>query len=87
MDIINGDEIIELKRDVIDCNAVGQLLRYLVSSNRVKGKLCAPDIISDAALMINTIKVSGYNIRYIKVSISNDYEYSKPKDKCSIQKS
>jgi len=72
VDIVSGDEIIEFKKDIIDCNAVGQLLRYLKSSNKVKGKLVALQIHSDALGLIATLNNSGFDISYEKVILYLD---------------
>lgn len=69
VDVINGDEIIEIKKDTIDCNAVGQLLRYLNTSNRVKGKLVAPSITNDAINLIGVLNLAGYSLKYVTVDI------------------
>jgi hypothetical protein len=72
VDLVNGDEIIEFKKNIIDCNAVGQLLRYLKSCNKVKGKLVALQIHSDALGLIATLNNSGFDLSYEKVILYLD---------------
>ncbi|AUB40535.1 hypothetical protein COO91_06552 [Nostoc flagelliforme CCNUN1] len=68
-DIVVDGEVIELKRETIDCNAVGQLLRYLKSSGKLKGRLVAPAIHPDALYLILFINQLGFEIKYTKVII------------------
>ena len=69
VDILVGDEIVELKRETIDCNSVGQLLRYLKSSGKIRGRLVAPAIHPDALCLILFINQLGFEIKYTKVII------------------
>ncbi|MBN3927127.1 endonuclease NucS domain-containing protein [Nostoc sp. NMS4] len=73
-DIITIDEVVELKRHTIDCNSVGQLLRYLKDTDRFRGKLVAPHIHADALNLISLLNEQGYEIKYINVILNNEYK-------------
>lgn len=68
-DIVVDGEVIELKRKTIDCNTLGQLLRYLKSSGKIKGRLVGPAIHPDALCLILFINQLGFEIKYTKVII------------------
>ncbi|MFS0515121.1 hypothetical protein ACEYW6_10410 [Nostoc sp. UIC 10607] len=70
LDVIVGDKIVELKKDKVDCNSIGQLLRYLEFSKRTEGELAAPDISDDAILLLKIVNQSGFNISYKKVKLN-----------------
>ncbi|MEH1858051.1 MAG: endonuclease NucS domain-containing protein [Nostoc sp.] len=73
-DIVTIDDIVELKRHTIDCNSVGQLLRYLKDTDRFRGKLVAPHIHADALNLISLLNEQGYEIKYINVILNNEYK-------------
>lgn len=66
MDIISEDyeEVVEVKKAVVDCNTVGQLIRYLDCNGIKKGKLVAPSITDDAINLIRVVNLAGYNLTY-----------------------